>query len=113
MKILLSLYPLQQLHCCLAAAALYRIAAEQRHFLVAAEPRQGRHSEIPGLAFPPEAALALPGPAFSAMLKHHRVYLSEQSPFAKLLICKLQESEAAAALHLSCSRSGGAEPEKS
>lgn len=72
---------------------------------MAAEPqlRQGRLSVTSVLAFPPKAALILPGPAAVtawAVSMHHKVYLSVQSPFAKLLICKLQESEAGAALEL-------------
>lgn len=57
-------------------------------------------------AFPPKAALILPVPAAScpstarAVLMHHKVYLSVQSFFSRLLICKLQEGEAGAALEL-------------
>lgn len=72
---------------------------------MAAEPRQScRHSVTPGVAFAPKAALVLPGPAAvtaQALLIHHKVYLSVQSPFARLLICKLQVSEAGATLEFS------------
>lgn len=104
LKCLFSVYHLLQLHCWLwgcCSFACGELLLRKGIFWVAAEPRQGRHSVISVLAFPPKAALILPGPAAftaQAVLIHHKVYLSGQSPFPRLLICKLQESEAGAAL---------------